>query len=69
MEWIVSSKWARAVVVGTDGRDLHFSSIRLNDSPAIADSYTRKGASQGELRSHGFFTNLTVRIPEHSAYR
>jgi hypothetical protein len=44
-----------AVVVGTDGKDLHFTSVRLSDQPAVAHRYTRKGASQGELRSHGFF--------------
>jgi hypothetical protein len=44
-----------AVVVGTDGQDLHFTAVRLAKWPAIADVYTRKGASQGELRSHGFF--------------
>jgi hypothetical protein len=44
-----------AVVVGTDGENLHFTGVRLNDQPGIADSYTRKDASQGELRSHGFF--------------
>lgn len=44
-----------AVVVGTDGRNLHFSSVRLGKWPAIADDYIRPGASQGELRSQGFF--------------
>ena len=44
-----------AVVVGTDGRDLHFTSVRLAQVPEIASSYAREGASQGELRSHGFF--------------
>ncbi len=44
-----------AVVVGTDGENLHFTGVRLGERPAIADRYTRKGASQGELRSHGFF--------------
>jgi beta propeller domain-containing protein len=44
-----------AVVIGTDGKDLHFTSIRLGDSPEIASRYTRHAASQGELRSHGFF--------------
>jgi hypothetical protein len=44
-----------AVVVGTSGRDLHFTSIRLDEAPSIAGTYTRKDASQGELRSHGFF--------------
>jgi len=44
-----------AVVVGTDGRNLHFTAVRLGDWPEIASRYTRKEASQGELRSHGFF--------------
>jgi hypothetical protein len=44
-----------AVVVGTSGKDLHFTSIRLGPTPEVADRYTRKDASQGELRSHGFF--------------
>jgi len=68
-----------AVVVGTDGKDLHFTSIRLDDSPAIADSYTRQGASQGELRSHGFFyktdgpdsgmLGLPISTPARAGYR
>jgi hypothetical protein len=44
-----------AVVVGTSGDDLHFTAIRLGRQPEVADDYMRKGASQGELRSHGFF--------------
>jgi hypothetical protein len=44
-----------AIVVGTSGGDLHFTAIRLGRAPEIADDYVRKGASQGELRSHGFF--------------
>jgi hypothetical protein len=44
-----------AVVVDTDGQNLHFTSIRLGESPEVADRFTRKDASQGELRSHGFF--------------
>lgn len=44
-----------AVVVGTDGKDLHFTAIRLGQQPEIASRYTRQDASQGELRSHGFF--------------
>ena len=44
-----------AVVVGTDGRDLHFSPIQLGDRPDTRESFVRKNASQGELRSHGFF--------------
>jgi hypothetical protein len=68
-----------AVVVGTDGRDLHFTAIRLDESPSIADSYTRKEASQGELRSHGFFykpngsdsgtLGLPISLPARPGYR
>ncbi len=68
-----------AVVVGTAGRDLHFTSIRLDESPAIADTYRREGASQGELRSHGFFykpdgpnsgtLGLPISVPGRPGYR
>jgi hypothetical protein len=44
-----------ALVVGADQSDLHFTAIKLGDDPAIGGRYVRKGASQGELRSHGFF--------------
>jgi hypothetical protein len=44
-----------AVVIGTDGKNLHFTSLRLGRSAQVAGRYTREGASQGELRSHGFF--------------
>lgn len=44
-----------AVVVGTNGQDLYFSPISLGSTPVLQDSYKRKNASQGELRSHGFF--------------
>ena len=44
-----------AVIVGADEKDLHFTSLRLAPQPAIVSAYTRKAASQGELRSHGFF--------------
>jgi hypothetical protein len=68
-----------AVIVGTDGRDLCFSSIRLDESPAIADVFRRKDASQGELRSHGFFykpedsesgmLGLPISTPARAGYR
>lgn len=44
-----------AVVVGTNGSDLYFSPVRLGEKPEVRESYARKNASQGELRSHGFF--------------
>ncbi|HEY7786435.1 MAG TPA: beta-propeller domain-containing protein, partial [Pyrinomonadaceae bacterium] len=44
-----------AVIIGTDGKDLHFTAMRLGGNPELAFRYTRENASQGELRSHGFF--------------
>src|SRR3989475_135775 len=68
-----------AIVVGTDGNDLHFTAIRLGQSPEVADEYVRKDASQGELRSHGFFykpdgpssgvLGLPISVPGRSGYR
>jgi hypothetical protein len=46
-----------AVVIGSDGNNLHFTSVRLAPSPVAAGSYIRANASQGETRSHGFFYN------------
>lgn len=48
-----------AVVIGTDGRNLHFSAVRLGDSPRLADRLTQPNATQGETRSHGFFYRPT----------
>lgn len=70
---------SNAVVIGTDGRNLHFSAIRLDDdAPSIADSFVRKDASQGELRSHGFFykpdgpdsgtLGLPISVPARAGY-
>jgi hypothetical protein len=68
-----------AVVVGTDGRDLLFTSVDLTDSPKVAGAYVRKGASQGELRSQGFFykpdggdsgtLGLPISVPAQPGYR
>ncbi|MFO1306656.1 MAG: beta-propeller domain-containing protein [Burkholderiales bacterium] len=44
-----------AVAVGSDGKDLHFTSVRLARQPMAIDRYTRRDAAQGETRSHGFF--------------
>jgi hypothetical protein len=67
-----------AVVVGTDGKDLHFTSIRLQQGPQIGSRYTRQAASQGELRSHGFFykpdgddtgmLGLPISVPGRAGY-
>ena len=44
-----------AVVIGAQGKDLHFSTIGLGAHAAIATRYIRADAAQGESRSHGFF--------------
>lgn len=44
-----------AIVVGSRDRDLQFSSLSLVDTPKVASVYVRKGATQAEQRSHGFF--------------
>lgn len=44
-----------AVVIGSDGRALHFTSVRLAPMPVAAYRYTRPDAAQGETRSHGFY--------------
>jgi len=46
---------ADAIAIGTDGKDLSFSPVALGSRPALGRRYTKKDASQGELRSHGFF--------------
>ena len=68
-----------AVIVGTDGKDLHFSSVKLNSWPEVISRYTRKDASQGETRSHGFFykpdgdssgtLGLPVSLPGRPGYK
>jgi hypothetical protein len=44
-----------ALVVGSDGSDLHMSTVALGRSPFVVDEFVRRDAAQGELRSHGFF--------------
>lgn len=46
-----------AVVIGTDKRNLYFSSVLLapGTAPALGDRYMMRGAAQAETRSHGFF--------------
>ena len=43
------------VVIGTAGKDLHFSSVRLAQDTSIPNRFTRPDAAQGETRTHGFF--------------
>ncbi|MBL8380626.1 MAG: beta-propeller domain-containing protein [Burkholderiales bacterium] len=44
-----------AVVVGSSGADLVFSTLRLGRDAALAHRLVRENAAQGETRSHGFF--------------
>ncbi len=70
---------SNAVVIGSEGQDLHFTAIQLASSPGVADEYVHAGASQGELRSHGFFyrsdtedsgwIGLPISIPARAGYR
>jgi hypothetical protein len=46
---------SNALVVGGDRRSLHFTSLDLSERPAVGGHFALEGASQGELRSHGFF--------------
>jgi len=49
-----------AVLVGSMGADLHFSSVRLGArQAALAGRHVQPDAAQGETRSHGFFFRPT----------
>ncbi|MBI2638295.1 beta-propeller domain-containing protein [Candidatus Peregrinibacteria bacterium] len=44
------------IAIGSNGEDgLGFSSLNLGDTVAVSDTYFVPAASQGELRSHGYF--------------
>ncbi len=43
------------MVVGSNGADLHFTSLALGRDPQIVGEYVQPNANQGETRSHGFF--------------
>lgn len=44
-----------AVVVGSNGTDLVFSAVALDETPQVTGTLVRENATQGERRSHGFF--------------
>jgi hypothetical protein len=44
-----------AIIVGSNGKNLYFTPLRLEASPELASSVVQEEASQGETRSHGFF--------------
>jgi hypothetical protein len=52
-----------AIVVGSRGSDLVFSPIELGKEAHARRDYVRKNASQGELRSHGFFYKASAGKP------
>lgn len=51
----IESMGADAVVIGSTPADLQFSGIQLAGRPRVIQHFALRGASQGELRSHGFF--------------
>jgi hypothetical protein len=75
----IEAMGADAVVVGSDGKDLHFTAVRLGAVPSAVDDYVQKGVSQGETRSHGFFykpeaqesgmLGLPISVPARAGYR
>ena len=50
-----------ALVAGNMGRDLHFTTLRLDRSATVAGSAVQADAAQGETRTHGFFYRATSR--------
>ncbi len=44
-----------AIIVGSAGGDLHFTSVALGDQAAARGVHVQPDAAQGESRSHGFF--------------
>lgn len=47
-----------AVVIGVREANLEFTGIRLSGRPRVVQRYSLANASQGELRSHGFFYRM-----------
>jgi hypothetical protein len=44
-----------AVIIGADGKDLHFSGVSLAGRPTRIQHYVLRNAAQGDTRTHGFF--------------
>jgi hypothetical protein len=51
----IEAMGSEAMVIGSENDNVHFTAIRLGAAPAISKQFIRDAASQGELRSHGFF--------------
>lgn len=46
---------AHALLVGSTGADLQFTSVRLGTQADVVSTYVQRDAAQGESRTHGFF--------------
>ncbi|HEY2347129.1 MAG TPA: beta-propeller domain-containing protein [Xanthomonadaceae bacterium] len=44
-----------AILVGSHGGDLHFTSVALRREAKVASTYVQPNAAQGDARTHGFF--------------
>lgn len=44
-----------AVLIGGDGKGVHFTTLLLGKDARVGGSYVHNNAAQGETRSHGFF--------------
>lgn len=44
-----------AVLVGSAGKDLHFTSVKLDQRATTGSVFVQRDAAQGESRTHGFF--------------
>ncbi|WP_434480450.1 beta-propeller domain-containing protein [Gemmatimonas sp.] len=49
-----------ALIVGSDSSDLQLSAVRLGGTPRLAYGFRLPNASEGEMRSHGFFYRPTA---------
>ncbi len=52
-----------ALIVGSDSSDLQLSAVRLGGQPRLAYGFRLPNASEGEMRSHGFFYRPTAGAP------
>ena len=48
-----------ALLVGSSGRDLHFSGVRLGDHATLDGRYVYPSVAEGDQRTHGFFYRPT----------
>jgi hypothetical protein len=51
----IESLGSDALIVGSDGRSLHFSTVALEDAPSAVDDYIDQASVQGEARTHAFY--------------